>query len=61
MPVREFLRGGYRTLKEPTVISSHGHPLFTVIPTRRRVNPLRPDAWDILKDVDKGLSEDGYR
>jgi hypothetical protein len=32
MPVREFLRGGYRTIRETTVISRRGYPLFTVWP-----------------------------
>lgn len=30
--MREFLRGGYKTLQEPTVVSNHGRPAFTVIP-----------------------------
>lgn len=32
MSVRDFLRGGYKTLKEPTLISRHGIPMFTVFP-----------------------------
>jgi len=32
MGVRAFLRGGYSTLRETTVISHRGRPLFTVIP-----------------------------
>ncbi len=32
MAVREFLRGGYRTITEPTIVSSHGRLLFTVLP-----------------------------
>lgn len=35
MPIREFLRGGYRTLQGPTVVSSHGRPVFTVMPYAR--------------------------
>lgn len=30
--MRDFLRGGYKTLTEPTVISNHGRPVFTVFP-----------------------------
>ena len=32
MTVRDFLRGGYKTLTEPTLISKHGVPYFTVFP-----------------------------
>lgn len=32
MPVREFLRGGYQTITEPTIIIKHGYPVFTVFP-----------------------------
>jgi len=32
MPMREFLRGGYKALAETTVVSVHGRPVFTVIP-----------------------------
>jgi hypothetical protein len=32
MAVREFVRGGYRTITEPTLVSSHGRLLFTVLP-----------------------------
>lgn len=33
--MREFLRGGYRTLTEPTVVAAHGRPVFTVFPLGR--------------------------
>lgn len=32
MPIREFLRGGYRDVDDVTVISNHGRPVFTVFP-----------------------------
>lgn len=32
MSVRDFMRGGYRDLTEPTVVSNHGRPVFTVFP-----------------------------
>lgn len=32
MGVREFLRGGYRTITEPTLVSRHSRTLFTVMP-----------------------------
>lgn len=32
MPVREFLRGGYKKITEPTIVSNRGAPLFTVYP-----------------------------
>jgi hypothetical protein len=32
MPLREFLRGGYQKIKMPTIVTSRGVPVFTVIP-----------------------------
>lgn len=37
MPIREFLRGGYQTLTESTLVMKHGHPIFTVIPQKKKV------------------------
>lgn len=34
MTVRDFLRGGYKKLREPTLISKHGVPIFTVFPPK---------------------------
>jgi hypothetical protein len=48
MSVREFLRGGYKTLRGPTVISNHGAPLFTVLPygsKAKEVPYIREDLW----------------
>lgn len=51
MPVREFLRKGYQDIREPTVVTSRGLPLFTVTPgqpderhftTREQRDTLRP-------------------
>jgi hypothetical protein len=39
MPIREFLRGGYQRITEPTVVSSHGRPIFTVMPSWSPVMP----------------------
>jgi hypothetical protein len=39
MPIREFLRGGYQTLTESTLVMKHGHPVFTVIPQKKKVVP----------------------
>lgn len=39
MPIREFLRGGYQKVDEPTVITSHGHPIFTVMPAKKPAKP----------------------
>lgn len=39
IPVREFLRGGYQKINEPTIVTSHGHVLFTVWPGVRRDFP----------------------
>lgn len=60
MSVRDFLRGGYRNITEPTVIANHGRPIFTVMPfnggtlssTRKPFTPqesrgmLRPQQED---------------
>lgn len=32
MSVRDFMRGGYRDITEPTVVANHGRPVFTVFP-----------------------------
>jgi hypothetical protein len=32
MPVRDFMRGGYKLILEPTVVTKHGRPVFTVLP-----------------------------
>lgn len=32
MGVREFLRGGYLQIQEPTTVARHGQTLFTVLP-----------------------------
>ncbi len=37
MPIRQFLRGGYQEIKEPTVVTSHGHPVFTVMPAAGQI------------------------
>ena len=31
-PIRDFLRGGYHDINEPTIVASHGRPLFMVTP-----------------------------
>jgi antitoxin (DNA-binding transcriptional repressor) of toxin-antitoxin stability system len=35
MSMREFLRGGYRTIDDITVVANHGRPVFTVTPLRQ--------------------------
>lgn len=48
MPLREFLRGGYQTITEVTVVTSRGYPSFTVFPgnqtgrTNNRAETPRP-------------------
>lgn len=36
MAIREFLRGGYQELNEPTLVMKHGKPVFTVLPQKRK-------------------------
>lgn len=40
MSIRDFLRGGYQTIKEPTVVMKHGYPSFTVWPGPPRERPV---------------------
>jgi hypothetical protein len=57
MPVREFLRGGYQKISEPTVVTSHGHVLFTVWPG---VRDYRSDAQRAtLREGPPGPSPNG--
>jgi len=63
MPIRVFLRGGYRTLTQPTVISRHGRPLFTVYPPypgaaamaqfNKIINPITSDRLAAGPDGDR--------
>lgn len=43
MPVREFLRGGYQKIDQPTVITSRGYVLFTVWPGQRVAKDFRDE------------------
>jgi hypothetical protein len=52
MTMRQFLRGGYRDLRGPTVVSIHGRPAFTVFPTDE-ARPLQLNG--VVRDTD-GLS-----
>lgn len=46
MPVREFLRGGYQEIEEPTIVTSRGYVLFTVMPGPRKKDstPVRQNG-----------------
>lgn len=54
--VREFLRGGYQKITEPTVVTSHGHVLFTVWPGYRDV---RVDARDFTATEQRATLREG--
>ena len=68
MSMREFLRGGYQQITEPTVISNHGRPAFTVYPhngwTREMAQTVATlnstewttSRWDALPDATNTLS-----
>lgn len=47
MPMREFLRGGYKNLEETTVISNHGRPVFTVFPYGTLDRVVGPGLVDV--------------
>lgn len=34
MPMRQFLRGGYKDIRELTVITNHGRPVATWMPQK---------------------------
>lgn len=55
MGVREFLRGGYLTIKEPTVVSSHSRMLFTVLPHSERawLDEMLKKTKPVLGDKNK--------
>lgn len=61
MPIRAFLRGGYQDLTEPTVVTSHGHPVFTVMPAAkadewtRFTSDVNPGAEAIMAATDAGV------
>lgn len=54
MPIREFLRGGYQTITESTLVMKHGHPVFTVIPQKKK----EPDG---STEAEAGRSRAGSR
>ena len=43
--VREFMRGGYKLIMEPTIVTKHGRPVFTVLP------PWLPVDIGTIKDT----------
>lgn len=49
LAVREFLRGGYQTITEPTVVSSRGYILFTVFPgpPRKKASPTAQQSGTV--------------
>lgn len=60
MPVREFLRGGYQKITEPTIVTSHGHVLFTVWPGQRVARDFHTDAQRAtLREGPPGPSPNG--
>jgi len=34
MTLREFVRGGYQKISEPTIVTNRGLPMFTAVPVR---------------------------
>jgi len=64
MTIRDFLRGGYQKLSEPTVVSSRGLPLFTVFPgppriTARKSTGTRTGVRDSIPPGSTGPSPNG--
>jgi hypothetical protein len=62
MPLREFLRGGYQVIVEPTVITKRGYPEFTVFPAGPRNKALyfhTDEQSDTLRPGPTGPSPNG--
>jgi hypothetical protein len=56
MSIRDFLRGGYQTIDEATIVMRHSQQLFTVMPHTSHRNPLisperAPERQETPKDV----------
>lgn len=54
VPIREFLRGGYRKLQGPTVVSSHGRPIFTVLPYAPRSSLMTVPLAAVMEGATDG-------
>lgn len=60
MPLREFLRGGYQKIYEPTIIMKRGYPEFTVWPGVRAPNTSpSSNAGDSIPPGPPGPSPNG--
>lgn len=51
MTLRQFFRGGYKTVSEPTVLTRHGVAAFTVFPFHQK---YEEDVEDALALVEEG-------
>lgn len=63
MPLRVFLREGYQRITEPTVITKHGYPVFSVFPApgARTSTDISPTSTQdaILRPGPPGPSPNG--
>ena len=50
MGLREFLRGGYRSLTETTVVTSHGRTVATWVPVEAR-KAFKQRQYDAVEDL----------
>lgn len=55
MQVREFLRGGYKTLTEMTVITHHGDPIATWMPQSH----AKKRSYPLTSRLEAGVSSKG--
>lgn len=56
MNLREFLRGGYQTLDDITVVSNHGRPVFTVHPHSPPPGSNAHGSNDTVADVEVSVT-----
>ena len=59
MPVREFLRGGYQKITEPTIITNRGYVMFTVWPGYREPRFRTDERSDTVPPGPTGPSPNG--
>lgn len=53
MTLRQFFRGGYKTVSEPTVLTRHGVAAFTVFPFRQKYEEDVEDALALVEESEQ--------
>jgi antitoxin (DNA-binding transcriptional repressor) of toxin-antitoxin stability system len=58
MQMREFLRGGYKNIKEMTLITNHGNPVATWMPQTHAKKREYPLSAKMVAGVDSKIAHD---